>query len=45
MGAPITGTLWPEEGRMAVRNFLGGLAPLYADGIVSIYDLEKTGDP
>lgn len=38
--------LWPEEGRMAVRNFLGGLAPLYADGLVSIYDLgRKTGEP
>ena len=38
--------LWPEEGRMAVRNFLGGLAPLYADGLVSIYDLgRKTGKP
>lgn len=38
--------LWPEEGRMAVRNFLGGLAPLYADGLVSIHDLGgKTGEP
>ena len=38
--------LWPEEGRMAVRNFLGGLAPLYADGLVSIYELGgKTGEP
>jgi hypothetical protein len=38
--------LWPEKGRIAVRNFLGGLAPLYEDGVVSIYDLGRiTGGP
>lgn len=46
LGSSYYRNLWPEEGRMAVRNFLGGLAPLYADGLVSIYDLgRKTGEP
>lgn len=37
---------WPEEGRMAVGNFLEGLAPVYGDGVVSVYELgRKAGEP
>jgi hypothetical protein len=38
--------LWPKEGRMAVDRFLADHVAMYADGIVSIYDLERgTGKP
>jgi hypothetical protein len=38
--------LWPKEGRMAVDRFLADHVAMYADGVVSIYDLERgTGKP
>jgi hypothetical protein len=38
--------LWPKEGRIAVDRFLGEEIAIYADGMVSVYDIEKpTGKP
>jgi hypothetical protein len=46
LGSSYYRNLWPEEGRMAVRSFLGVLTPLYADGVVSVFDLgRKAGEP
>ena len=41
LGSSYYRNLWSEEGRMTVGNFLAGRPPLYADGLVSIYDLER----
>jgi hypothetical protein len=39
-------SLWPKEGRMAVDRFLADHAVVYSDGMVYIFDLERTrGEP